>query len=90
MKNEWKELDKHITDLLNKGTNDTVYFDTDEVSKYSARIKNYVQKERILAKIKENHQWVIYFQTEEINLPKMAKHFDAMNMKLQSLLTRFN
>ena len=84
MNNEWEELDNIIDDLL---------FDVEERIERDeiniAHIKNYVQKERILAKIKENHAWEIYFRSEEINLPDMVKHFAAMNMKLQSLLTRF-
>jgi len=85
-KNEWKELDKHLKYLFMAG----VVTDSGDQSRAEARIKNYVQKERILAKIKENHAWEIYFSSEEINLPDMVKHFAAMNMKLQSLLTRFN
>jgi hypothetical protein len=81
--NEWEELDQHIDDMLMD------YVNGDSPEKYIARIKNFVQKERILAKIKENHAWCLYFQSEEINLPDMVKHFAAMNMKLQSLLTRF-
>ena len=87
MENEWKELDKLLEDL-------NISFKSEDgdsvIDKYSAHIKNYVQKERILAKIKENHAWCLYFQSKEINLPEMVKHFAAVNMKLQSLLTRFD
>jgi hypothetical protein len=55
--NEWEELDKLLDYLHSAGFRDDIS------EKYGARIKNYVQKERILAKIKENHQWVNYLQS---------------------------
>jgi hypothetical protein len=51
---------------------------------------NFIQKQKVIAKIQENHAWATYFGSEEVNNPDMVKHFAAMNVKLESLLTRFH
>jgi hypothetical protein len=81
--NEWEKLDKLLVDVIGNCANPK------EAVKYINRVKNYVVKERILAQFKENRAWSEYFASEEINEPDMCKHFEAMGMKLQSLLTRF-
>lgn len=52
-------------------------------------IKNFVQKERIIAKLKENQAWSEYFKNKDIDMAHLSKVFDAMSLKYSNLLERF-
>ena len=53
----------------------------------TVQVKNFVQKERIEARLKENQAWSRYYK--EVKQPEMCTPFDAMIMKYGSLLERF-
>jgi len=53
------------------------------------KLTNFIQKERVITKIKENQQWSLFFKSEKINKPEIAKVFDAMVIKYGSILERF-
>ncbi len=52
-------------------------------------LKNFIQKEKIMAKVRENNQWIAYFRSKDINKPELVKHFQGMNMKYSGILSRF-
>lgn len=50
-------------------------------------IKNFVQKQKVIAKLRENQQWVKYFT--KLEQPKLCDPFKAMIIKYSNLLERF-
>ena len=51
------------------------------------QLKNFVQKERVLARINEDKAWSVYFK--EVGNPEICQVFDAMVIKYCELLERF-
>ena len=86
-KEQWEEILEELVGAVLKASlasNPEYDFDLSMI-----KLKNFIQKEKIISKVKENQQWIAYFKSPDINKPEIAKHFEGMNMKYCSILERF-